>query len=49
MQLPTRSRGERDSLGELEELEPIIVEAVEVSSSNSKWNTIELSYFDSYF
>ena len=49
LQLPARPRGERGSLEESEELEDpgsITVKAVATPSSNSKWNTIELGYFD---
>ena len=51
LHLSAKSREERGSsgeLGELGELGSATVESVEASSSNSKWNATELSYFDPY-
>ena len=48
MQLSAGSRGERGSLGELGEPGSATVEFIGAPSSDSKWNAVELGYFDSH-
>ena len=51
LHLPAGLRGERGPLEESEELGELgsaTVEVVGASSSNSRWNAIELGYFNSY-